>query len=61
MAEAFAAKPGALPVLRGRHDLPEISGRISAIVLDGRLPRYFWAAFFPASSSSSSSSIRSPI
>ncbi|MES0212521.1 polysulfide reductase NrfD [Mesorhizobium sp. M0028] len=46
MAEAFAAKPGALPVLHGRHDLPEISGRISAIVLDGRLPRYFWAAFF---------------
>ncbi|MBZ9797273.1 NrfD/PsrC family molybdoenzyme membrane anchor subunit [Mesorhizobium sp. ES1-4] len=50
MAEALGARaenavPRA-PVLRGHHDFPEISGRISAVVLQGRLPRFFWAAFF---------------
>jgi molybdopterin-containing oxidoreductase family membrane subunit len=40
------ARPRQAPVLRGRHDFPEISGRIGSIVLQGRLPRYFWAAFF---------------
>ncbi|MEI8715531.1 NrfD/PsrC family molybdoenzyme membrane anchor subunit [Mesorhizobium sp. ISC11] len=39
-------RPRRPPVLAGRHDFPEISGRIASIVLGGRLPRYFWAAFF---------------
>ncbi|MEW6629692.1 MAG: NrfD/PsrC family molybdoenzyme membrane anchor subunit [Pseudomonadota bacterium] len=43
MAEATAQGPA---VLRGRHDFPEISGRIGSIVLNGRLPRHFWTAFF---------------
>lgn len=43
MAEASADSPA---VLRGRHDFPEISGRIGSIVLSGRLPRHFWTAFF---------------
>lgn len=43
MAEAGATSPA---VLRGRHDFPEISGRIGSIVLNGRLPRHFWTAFF---------------
>jgi molybdopterin-containing oxidoreductase family membrane subunit len=48
MADALAASGSRErpPVLRGRHDFPEISGRIGSIVLQGRLPRYFWAAFF---------------
>ncbi len=51
MAEAVAdrrssGKPRRPPVLSGRHDFPEISGRIASIVLQGRLPRFFWAAFF---------------
>ena len=48
MADALAASSSRErpPVLRGRHDFPEISGRIGSIVLQGRLPRYFWAAFF---------------
>ena len=43
MAEASANSQA---VLRGRHDFPEISGRIGSIVLSGRLPRHFWTAFF---------------
>ncbi|CDX22511.1 Polysulphide reductase NrfD [Mesorhizobium sp. ORS 3324] len=43
MADVSATSP---PVLRGRHDFPEISGRIGSIVLSGRLPRHFWTAFF---------------
>jgi Ni/Fe-hydrogenase subunit HybB-like protein len=42
MAEASARSPA---VLRGRHDFPEISGRIGSVVLNGRLPRHFWSAF----------------
>lgn len=37
-----------LPVLRGTHGIDDISGRISGIVLKGRLPRFFWLAFFAA-------------
>jgi molybdopterin-containing oxidoreductase family membrane subunit len=43
---AAARTPPRPPVLLGRHDRPEISGRIASVVLAGRLPRYFWAAFF---------------
>jgi molybdopterin-containing oxidoreductase family membrane subunit len=49
MAEAATVRPVPSPrpdVLRGRHDFPEISGRIASIVLKGRLPRLFWPAFF---------------
>jgi molybdopterin-containing oxidoreductase family membrane subunit len=49
MAEAVAAArrtPPRPPVLLGRHDRPEISGRIASVVLAGRLPRFFWTAFF---------------
>ncbi|MBN9237429.1 hydrogenase [Mesorhizobium hungaricum] len=49
MAEAVAAArrtPPHPPVLLGRHDRPEISGRIASVVLAGRLPRFFWTAFF---------------
>jgi molybdopterin-containing oxidoreductase family membrane subunit len=41
MAQADAAPP----VLAGVHSKPEITRRIASIVLAGRLPRYFWAAF----------------
>ena len=41
MAEAVAARgrkaPRPQPVLRGRHDFPEISGRISSVVRGGIL------------------------
>lgn len=43
---AAARTPPRPPVLLGRHDRPEISGRIASVVLAGRLPRYFWAVFF---------------
>ncbi|OHV69045.1 hydrogenase [Mesorhizobium sp. LCM 4577] len=49
MAEAAAGTnktPPRPPNLLGRHDFPEISGRIASVVLQGRLPRYFWTAFF---------------
>lgn len=39
-------EPARPPVMVGRHDLPEISERIGAIVLRGALPRGFWLAFF---------------
>jgi molybdopterin-containing oxidoreductase family membrane subunit len=42
---AAARTPPRPPVLLGRHDRPEISGRIASVVLAGRLPRFFWAAF----------------
>jgi molybdopterin-containing oxidoreductase family membrane subunit len=47
MAETVtaAATPPRPPVLLGRHDRPEISGRIASVVLAGRLPRFFWTAF----------------
>lgn len=42
---AAARTPPRPPVLLGRHDRPEISGRIASVVLAGRLPRFFWIAF----------------
>ncbi|MBN9035556.1 MAG: polysulfide reductase NrfD [Rhizobiales bacterium] len=48
MADAAATRAARPPVLRGRHDRDEITGRIGSIVLRGRLPRLFWPAFFVA-------------
>ncbi|MGB3643456.1 MAG: NrfD/PsrC family molybdoenzyme membrane anchor subunit [Mesorhizobium sp.] len=44
-ATTAASTPPRPPVLLGRHDRPEISGRIASVVLAGRLPRFFWTAF----------------
>ncbi|MEX2615239.1 MAG: NrfD/PsrC family molybdoenzyme membrane anchor subunit [Alphaproteobacteria bacterium] len=40
--------PDPPPVLRGTHDFPEITRRISSIALQGRLPRLFWPCFLAA-------------
>ncbi|TPJ14353.1 hydrogenase [Mesorhizobium sp. B2-7-3] len=46
MAQAdVARRDGSLAVLEGRHTKQEITRRIGSIVLQGRLPRYFWLAF----------------
>ncbi|MBZ9974247.1 MULTISPECIES: NrfD/PsrC family molybdoenzyme membrane anchor subunit [unclassified Mesorhizobium] len=46
MAKAdVARRDGSLAVLEGRHTKQEITRRIGSIVLQGRLPRYFWLAF----------------
>ena len=42
MADAQAP---AGPLVRGRQSYPEISGKISSVVLAGRLPRLFWLGF----------------
>jgi Ni/Fe-hydrogenase subunit HybB-like protein len=38
-------RPADAPLVRGRPAIPEVTGRISSIVLAGRLPRRFWWGF----------------
>jgi Ni/Fe-hydrogenase subunit HybB-like protein len=45
VADVVARDAGDAPLVRGEHTYPQITGRISSIVLAGRLPRLFWWGF----------------
>jgi Ni/Fe-hydrogenase subunit HybB-like protein len=45
MADTTAGESAAAAVVRGGESYAEITGKISSIVLAGRLPRFFWWAF----------------